>query len=357
MISSDPQSNRGKGQPLLARAPATRSGLRGYWLVAMLPLLSDSAVLAAVSAGPSWPPPPAEPYVVYVRSISRPADIGAKPAVMSRLTTWVTGTDRDSSDAVRPFGLALDQAGNLLVTDTEANSVSYLDRAKKKWLRWESAGKTRFRSPVGIARHGSTFFVADSALGKVIAFDEQQRLLFEMTRELERPSGLALHGERLFVADAQRHQIVVFDVRGQFLSKFGRRGSGPGEFNFPTHVNVDAGGRILVTDSLNYRIQVFNADGSFLRIIGSAGDGPGHFGRPKGVAVDQAGHIYVADALFDNVQIFDGAGRLLLTWGETGSEAGMFWMPNAIAISRANEIYVADTFNHRIQVFQYTGRE
>jgi DNA-binding beta-propeller fold protein YncE len=316
---------------------------------------------AAVPAGkpglaPAWPPPPDDACVVYVRDISRPADIGAKPSPFSRLADWITGMGRDKGRLDKPFGLALDDGGNLLVTDMGAHAVCFLDLSRKKWIRWESAGKTRFISPVAVARHGSTFFVADSALGKVMAFDGKGKLQFEITRELERPSGIALLGDRLLVTDSQRHQVVLYDLGGKFISKFGRRGSGPGEFNFPTHVNVDAAGRIYVTDSLNNRIQVFDANGQFQRAFGSAGDGPGHFSRPKGVAVDRSGHVYVVDAVFDNVQVFDEQGRLLLNWGEAGPAPGEFWLPNAIVISRNNEIYVADSYNHRIQVFRYTGK-
>ena len=50
---------------------------------------------------------------------------------------------------------------------------AYLDLARKKWLRWKAAGKQRFESPVAAVHHGQTFFVADSALGKVLAFDEK----------------------------------------------------------------------------------------------------------------------------------------------------------------------------------------
>lgn len=311
---------------------------------------------SAVASGRVWPPPPAEARIVFEREIARPADIGAKPPMLSRLADWITGSGRDRDKLEKPFGLCLDDAGNLLLTDMGANAVCLLDQAQRKWRRWESAGNIRFQSPVAVARSGATIFVADSALGKVIAFDESGRLQFEITQELERPCGLAVHGDKLFIADAQRHAVVVCDVRGKFLSKFGRRGAATGEFNFPTHVAVDAAGQVYVTDSLNHRIQVFDAAGGFRRAFGGAGDAPGYFSRPKGAAADAAGHVYVVDAVFDNVQIFDGQGRLLLNWGEGGSGPGEFWLPNAIAISRANEIYVADSHNHRIQVFRYTGK-
>jgi DNA-binding beta-propeller fold protein YncE len=310
---------------------------------------------AGETALPVWPPPPAEPRIVYVRDITSPKDIGVKPSFFSRLGNWITGVRSDQGKLDKPFGLSIDDAGNLLVTDSGNGTVCYLDLARKKWLRWSAAGTTRFASPVAAVQHGQIFFVADPALGKVLAFDIKGKALFAITNGLEHPAGLAWSGDRLLVADSQLHQVVIFSSDGRLISRFGRRGTGDGEFNFPTHVSVDAAGRIYVTDSMNNRIQVFDREGHFLRSFGSAGDSPGHFSRPKGVAVDTAGHVYVVDGLFDNVQIFDDAGRLLLDWGESGSGPGKFWLPNAIAINSRNEIYVADTYNHRIQVFRYTG--
>ena len=335
----------------------TRCGLR-VWIAVWLWLFAVGIGFAAPSAtnAPAWPPPPAEPYIVYVRAITGPADIGVKPFMLMRFANWITGVSGDKHNLDKPFGISLDAAGNLLVADTGANTVSYLDLAHKKWLHWNSVGKQHFLSPVAAVHHAQTFYVADSALGQVIAFDEKGKLQFAITNELARPTGLALAGDRLIIADSQLHQVVICGVRGEFISKFGQRGKGPGEFNFPTHVSVDDVGRIYVTDSLNERIQVFNAQGQFLRAFGSVGDGPGHFTRPKGVAVDHAGHVYVVDALFDNVQIFDDRDRLLLAWGEAGSAPGQFWLPNAIAINAANEIFVADAYNHRIQIFRYTGK-
>jgi DNA-binding beta-propeller fold protein YncE len=333
-----------------------RAGLQAGGVMLLVCLGCTAVPPGKPKPAPAWPPPPAEASVVYVRDISRPADIGAKSPFFIRLADWITGVGRDKGKLDKPFGLALDDAGNLLVTDTGANAVCFLDLSQKKWIRWESAGKTRFQSPVAVARHGPTIFVADSVLGKVLAFDEKGKLQFEITRELERPSGLAISGDKLFVTDSKRHQVVVFDVSGNFISEFGGRGTGPGEFNFPTHINVDAAGRVYVTDSLNCRIQVFDANGRFQRAFGSAGDGPGHFSRPKGVAADRSGHIYVVDAVFDNVQVFDEQGRLLMNWGEAGPAPGEFWLPNAIVISRNDDIYVTDSYNHRIQVFHFTGK-
>jgi len=310
---------------------------------------------AAAQTNLVWPPPPDEPRVRYVQSISQPADLGSKRSGFRRFSNWLTGARQGNETLNRPFGLALDDSDDLCVTDTGANAVSYFDHKARRWYRWEQIGQIRFVSPVAIAKKGKTIFVADSGLAAVIAFNLEGKLLFQIKEGIERPSGLAIAGDRLLVADSQQHCITIFDLHGKRLTKFGKRGGGPGEFNYPTHIASGPNNRVLVTDSMNSRVQVFDANGNFQRQIGGVGDGPGHFSRPKGVAVDRSGRIYVVDALFDNVQVFDADGRLLMDFGHGGSQPGEFWLPNGIAIGSSNRIYVADSYNHRVQVFNYVG--
>jgi DNA-binding beta-propeller fold protein YncE len=302
-----------------------------------------------------WPAPPEEPRISFVQQVERPSDLGIKLSGFGRFTHWLTGSTKGNEQLVKPFGIGLDENGNVCFTDTGANTVCYCDRAKKKWRRWEQIGKIRFSVPVAVIKRQQTIYVADAGLAKVLGFDEDGKLLLQITNHLERPSGLAILKERLYVADAQQHCIVVFDLQGRFQTEFGRRGVGPGEFNYPTHLASGAGGELLVTDSMNSRVQLLDADGHFKGQLGTAGDRPGQFSRPKGVAMDSSGHVYVLDGLFDNMQIFNQGGQLLLFVGEAGTDPGQFWLPNGIAISGSNEIFVADSYNHRIQVFQYIG--
>jgi DNA-binding beta-propeller fold protein YncE len=311
----------------------------------------------SASAPPAcvWPAAPAEARLTYVQSIYAPGDIGLSTSGWSRLGQWLIGQSQASQPLVKPLGIAVDKAGDVCLTDTGAGAVCYFDRVHHKFQRWSRIGNLAFQSPVAVAKTDDTFFVADSALGMVIAFDAGGKLRFTMTNSLARPVGLALAQNEILVADSQSHQVSAFDLQGKFLFKFGRRGTGQGEFNFPTHLAVDAQGRVLVTDSMNGRIQMFDAQGHFLGLIGAPGDASGHFTRPKGVAADSFGHIYVVDAMFDNVQIFDAGGRFLLDFGSTGSGPGEFWLPAGIAISGDNQIFVADSYNRRIEVFKYIG--
>ena len=304
-----------------------------------------------------WPPPPDEPRIAYVQSIANPSDAGIRGSGLRRFANWLSGAREGNESLGRPFGLALDEADNLCITDTRENVVLFFDKAGRRCYRWEQIGAIRFASPVAVAKLGRTLFVADSAIPAILAFKLEGKLLFRSTENITRPSGLAISGDRLLVADVGGHCIAVFDLHGKFLSRFGVRGTGPGQFNFPTHVAADSHGSIYVTDSVNNRVQVFDSKGNYVRQIGGPGDGPGAFSRPKGVAIDAAGRVYVVDAVFQNVQIFDSDARLLLDFGRPGSGPGEFWLPNGIAIGRDNKIYVSDSYNSRVQVFKYLGKQ
>jgi sugar lactone lactonase YvrE len=341
--------------------------LRSLVVFGLLVMLSGSTVFAGsdpvdtIASGPVWPSPPQTPRVAYIRSIAQPADAGIRPSAFRRLGNWIIGSRKGNEPFLKPFGLAVDEDDNLCLTDTGAAAVGYLDFARKKWSYWttvgsKTVGTVKFVLPVAIAKHNGVFYVADSALGVVVAFNEKGKLLFKITGDLVRPTGLAVAGERLYVADSQRHCVEVFGLNGQPAFQFGKRGTGAGEFNFPTHIAADQSGHVLVTDSINCRVEVFDLAGHFQKQIGAAGDGFGQFSRPKGVAVDAAGHLYVVDAVFDNIQIFTPDGQLLLYLGEAGSDRGQFWLPNGIAISRGNKIYISDVYNHRIQVLKYLGQ-
>ncbi len=305
-------------------------------------------------AAPSavWPAPPALPRIAYVQDLCGPRDVGQLPSAFKSLANWITGETGENLKLRRPFAAALDETGGLCLTDTDERMVCYADFAHKKWSRYRSVGKIPFASPVAVTRRQGIFYVADSELGKIFAFREDGRPVFEIGAPLTRPVGLALSGHSLYAVDSQAHAIFVFGLDGKLQFQFGSRGSRRGQFNFPTGIAADSQGRLLVADTMNCRVQIFNADGSFVREFGSNGDSSGHFARPKGVAVDAAGHIYVVDSVFDNFQIFSDGGELLLTVGQRGDGPGGFGLPNGIAISADHRIFVADAYNHRVQIFK-----
>jgi DNA-binding beta-propeller fold protein YncE len=314
---------------------------------------SHSGARSSDSTAPVlWPPPPAPARIAHMLNAARPSDLGVKVKGFTRFGNWLTGATKGNAPFGKPFGIAFDEADNLLMTDTANNVVCWLETATHRWHQWNQIEGVRFNLPVAVAKVGSTIWVADPGAREVVAFGVNGKLRFRIRDGVVHPAGLAIRGRQVLVADSQQHLVLVFDLEGRRTGQIGGRGTGAGEFNFPTHLATDPQGRLYVTDSMNSRIQVFDHEGKFIRQIGSVGDSPGYFGRPKGVAVDGNGSVFVLDAMFDNLQIFDFEGRLLLSLGDSGSAPGEFWLPNGIAICRDQRIFIADSFNHRIQVLK-----
>ena len=57
----------------------------------------------------------------------------------------------------------------------------------------------------------------------------------------------------LFAADFYNHRVQKFTADGTFLTSFGDKGTGPGQFDHAIAVAED--GAVFVTDFLNNRIQ------------------------------------------------------------------------------------------------------
>lgn len=319
------------------------------------------AVQADPAAGaprdpPAWPAPPARPRIRFLRPVARPADLGVRRSPWRRLAELFTGPD--DAWLVRPTGVAC--AGDrLYVADPGSPALWILDPAAGSVRRIGRASGGPLASPVAVAAgRGGRVFVADSQRATVLVFDAEGKPEGAFAHErFRRPAGLAYDAarDRLYVADPGAHGVAVFAGDGRPLGWMGRRGAGPGEFNFPTHLAVDGAGALLVNDSLNFRVQALDGEGAFLSAFGRQGDASGALASPKGVAVDGAGRVYVVDALFDAVQIFDRQGRFLLGFGERGVGPGQLWLPGGIALDGKDRIYVADSYNRRIQVFEYLG--
>jgi DNA-binding beta-propeller fold protein YncE len=301
-----------------------------------------------------WPPAPAKEKVRYSMTIS-----GFMEAGMSAGSLLF---GKDGQELVRPLALAKGRDGRVAIADPGCGCVHLYVPSEQNYHKI-TAGETTLLSPVGIAfDEALRLYVADSTLAKVLVFDSKGGYLFSIEKTpdgvLKRPTGLAFDSEKevLYVVDTPSHQVDAFNSKGSFLFSFGERGTGKGQFNFPTYIFRSDSGNLYVTDSMNFRIQVFDASGNFVSLFGHHGDGSGDFAVPKGVASGRGRVIYVVDSLFDSVQLFDERGEFLLAVGGRGIGPGEFWLPSGILLDDNNGmLYVCDTFNQRVQVFRISG--
>lgn len=320
-------------------------------LAACAPAREAQSVEAEAIDGLVWPSAPEPARVRFLYAFHEPKDLGMRGSALGRAFGLFAG--KKDMGMVRPYAVAVD--GDLIaVADPGLQVLHLFDVKRKKYRRIEEAGGLALSSPVGVALTQDAIFLSDSALKKVFILDrdgDTQRVI----AGIERPTGLAFHLEtgRLYVADTLAHTINVFDSAGDFLFRFGTRGSDNSELNFPSHLSV-SNGRLHVNDTMNFRVQTFDLDGRFISAIGKIGDGSGDMAQPKGLATDAANNVYVADALFNRVQIFDPNGRFLLAVGKDGQRPGEFWLPAGVFIAQ-HRMYVADSYNRRVQVFELLG--
>jgi DNA-binding beta-propeller fold protein YncE len=169
---------------------------------------------------------------------------------------------------VMPHGIGIDADGNVWVTDDQAK-----DGRGQQVFKFSPEGKVLLKlGTAGVTGSGANFNQPNA-----IAF--------------------APNGD-IFVAEGHGgdagNRIIKFSKDGKYLKDWGKKGTGPGEFDLPHCLAFDSKGRLLVGDRNNNRIQVFDQDGNFIEQFTQ-------FSRPSGIAVDKNDVIYVADSESESV--------------------------------------------------------
>ena len=140
------------------------------------------------------------------------------------------------------------------------------------------------------------------------------------------------------------HQLLKFSPRGELLMTLGTKGGArePGFFYQPNAVYVAANGDIYVAEGHSYsadanaRVLRFDRSGKLLNAWGKKGTGPGEFDQPHALAMDSQGRLFVGDRSNNRIQIFTADGKLLDIWYQ-------FSRPSGIFIDKDDVIYVADS--------------
>ncbi len=344
----------------VGRAPVAwrRSGLTAILTLAAVQVAGCARprgmLFPALDRPQLWPAPPSTPRIKLIGTLRDSGDLRAAVSGKEAFASAFRGP-RPPIRFSSPHTIAVNATSLLAVADTGASAVHVIDLERRTHTRVTGFLSEKFAAPVGVAWAGDRLFVTDAKRGEVVELDTQGGYVRRFgAAVLRRPVGIAFASGRneLYVVDGDAHTVVRFDLSGRHVATIGRRGSAPGEFNYPSHLCI-RGDKLLVSDSGNFRVQLLDLEGRPIRTIGQKGDGAGDFSLPKGVAFDSEGHIYVVDAQFENVQVFDSAGQLLMAFGREGTDLGAFWLPSGLTIDDEDRIWVADTGNRRVQLFSY----
>ena len=296
----------------------------------------------------------------YEGSISSEKEVKGKPKFLARVLNVLVG-EPDFHSLIDPYSVVTDSQGRVIVADPGASGIHIFDYTQHRYKFISRLRETDgLDSPQCVAVDAEdNIYVTDSYTGKIFVFDANgkfQRVIGSVKGEgyFKRATGIAIDSaaQRIYVTDTLRHQIWVLDLQGTVVQKIGFRGTGEGQFNYPTELRL-AGPNLLVVDAMNFRVQVLDRSGKFQYSIGNMGDAVGSMFRPKGIGLDSEGHLYIVEALSGMVQVFDRQGRLLYYFGQRGSGFGDFCLPTGLFIDSSNRVFVVDSYNRRVQVFQY----
>jgi hypothetical protein len=128
-------------------------------------------------------------------------------------------------------------------------------------------------------------------------------------------------------------QVVKFSADGKVLLTLGQKGKsgmGPDIFGAPTDVVVAPNGDIFVSDGHqgcnceNARVVKFDKNGKYLMEFGKKGTGPGEFDGPHALGFDAQGRLFVGDRTNNRIQVFDQQGKFILEWKQFGRPSGLY---------------------------------
>ena len=343
-----------------------RASLSCAWIFLLLAVPSWAAKVRKENTQPAPPDLLLEGgrKLHYERSFSSEKEVEGKRGFFTKLVDIVAG-EPEHPRLVRPYSVAVDSRGRVIVTDPGANGVHIFDFENHKYKLIERRDKDRdaMRSPQCVALDAKdNIYVTDSEAGKIFVFEPSgkfRRTIGSLKGGegfFKRPTGIAVDSaaQRIYITDTLRDKVFMLDMNGSVLQTIGKRGNREVEFNLPTELLI-RDQNLFVVDAMNFRVQFLDRSGAYQTAVGRLGDSSGTMFRPKGIAVDSEGHLYVVDGMWGVVQVFDQQGQLLYYFGSRGTGSGEFQLPAGLFIDRRDRIFVVDSFNRRVQVFHYYG--
>jgi secreted PhoX family phosphatase len=309
-----------------------------------------------------------------------------------------TGGPGDGGPATRarlssPQGAAVDQAGNLLIADTNGQRIQVV-AASTGTFYGQAMTASDIYTVAGTGTHGFSGDGGPAASAELdfpdsVAMGTAGNVLIADTvngriRVVAASNG-TFYGQAMTAGD-------IYTVAGNGTAGFSGDG-GPGtsaELNSPQGMAVDAAGNLLIADRGNGRIRVVAAStgtfygqamttGHIYTVAGGGTSGVGDGGPatkaeigPGGVAVDAAGNLVIADSDDNRIRVVAAStgifyGRHMKAadiytvagsgFGASGGFSGdggpatkaELEDPGAVAVGAAGDLVIADTNNERVR--------
>lgn len=158
----------------------------------------------------------------------------------------------------------------------------------------------------------------------------------------------------IYILDQKMSRITKFDEKGKFILKFGKKGQGPGEFEFPEAMVLDSERMICVLSS--GKVCEFDENGRFIHQFPIR-----HYGID--IEIDAEGNLILLGPSENKIfHVYGKKGNHLYSFGEgfeipeefsKFKESRLFKLPLRLwAIE--NEIYILNPYRYEIHIYQDT---
>ena len=258
-------------------------------------------------------------------------------------------------DLNRPYGIAFNSRGEMIVSERDGDQVSVFDVGGRRIQTFGSRGDRpeQMKFPAGIAVD-DTNNIYVSSQHKLQKFTSSGELIKCIGRrgskegQFDDPLGVTIHSNQVYVCDTGNHRIQVFNLDLNFIRSIGSRGSGREEFVRPIDVAFDTTGNMHVVEYINDRVQVMDSSGQFIRMFGQEGEGK--LSHPTALHIADK-YVYVSDRGNHRIAVYETSGQYVTSFGRGGEGEGEFRYPQCITSCVSGCIYVCDYINNRVQVF------
>jgi hypothetical protein len=221
-------------------------------------------------------------------------------------------------------GVAVSRDGSTLLASDDGYASSHAihafrvsDGARLRVVGSRGDGPLQFFGPRQVWVASDDFvFVADSRNNRVQVLTPTLDFhTFVGVGKLDRPCGVCANDDMVVVSELGAHRVSVFNRGdGALLRRFGSRGSGDGQLQYPHGVCFMSSDRhIAVADRDNFRVSVFSVGGDCVRHVGV-----GFLTSPMGVASTAFDELVVADINGRDVVVFSSSGEVLKRMGSGG---------------------------------------
>jgi len=285
-------------------------------------------------------------------------------------------------------------AAQLLEFDSDGKYIREIGHHLYAWS-FAHAVKVDQEDNIWVADKGSDMVIKFNPEGRVLmVFGRRQEASDEGTGPLKHPKpALApIDGEfrqvtdmawdaagNIYISDGYiNSRIAKIDKDGNWIKSWGEPGTGPGRFNTPHSIAIDAADNVYVADRGNGRIQVFDEDGKFLREIHinvpydhkthpwmgnlpsqmpATSEAPAPLnktmlnGSPWAICITPAPHqvLFASDGYPGRIYKLTLDGKVLGVLGTSGHGSGQFGWIHEIACPSENVLFAAELLNWRVQ--------